>query len=173
MVAASERPLMVLYPHGPPAPEHAELCTRLVLLAGGDLSRVHDGPFASIGRFIAYAQRIPIFRDAAPEAEWSMVLLTTTAPLRLCVLEARHAIEAAIPVLSRALWAIFVDPRRDPLFAENAAAFGAVDRALGGVGIWHTTKDGAFLVLSPDIKGEQQVRIATRRLRDGGHGAAR
>jgi hypothetical protein len=155
---------MTLFPYGRATSFEAE-CARLTLAMGSDPERVHDGPFSSIGNFIQYAQRIPLLRDGVVGAERPIVLLTQTSPLMLRVVQARRTLEAAIPALTGAAWALFVDPIRDPEMVRNANALGTLSGPLDTAPLWHAD-DRRFLVLSPAITVDRNVQVAVALLDD-------
>lgn len=121
---AASRSRIVLFPYGqPPEVAQRESCAEFYLSLGGDVTRVIDGPFASIDRFVRCASTIT---DICGDAEPPIVVLCRTNPLAITVVEARRQIVRAIPALATATWVVFVDLLRDPFFARAARAQGAL-----------------------------------------------
>ncbi len=158
---------VILYPYGvPERAEHAELCSRFVVAAGGDLRRVIDGPFPTLERFIQFAARLPALRKAAIANQRPIVVLTSTTPVALVVVNARRKIETAVPGLSRAVWTVFVDPAQDPFFFDTVASLGRLQGARDEVPIWRDPDDRPYLIVSPEVRQADRVRTAVRVLLD-------
>jgi hypothetical protein len=125
---------VVLFPNGQPAErDKRDACISLVICAGGDLDRIHDGPWhadpdgpdAEAG-FLRYISRI---QEVVNGTRPPLVVLTRTNPLPLAVLAKRRRICAALRNLNRAIWVLFVDPSRDPFFCSNASRLGEFETA--------------------------------------------
>lgn len=120
---------VVLFPYGQPAErDKRDTCLSLVICAGGDLNRIHDGPWDSDpasaqaeAGFLRYISRI---QEVVSGTRPPFVVLTRTNPLPLAVLAKRRRICAAIRNLNRAIWVLFVDPAKDPFFCSNASRLG-------------------------------------------------
>lgn len=164
-IEARER--LIVYPYGPPRKEYEELCARFVLKLGGDVSRTIDRPFASAEAFVEHARRVASLRDPIDPEDRAIVILTRTNPLALTVVDARRRIERGVPGLAVAAWAVFVDPREDPFFADAAAKLGKVEGAMADVPIWTSNTGARFMVLSPEVTRAERVRTAIRVLIDG------
>lgn len=155
---------MVLYPYGlPPRAEHAELCSRFIVEAGGDISRVIDGPFPSIERFIALAERLPVLKS---ETQRAIVVLTRTNPVAITVVAARRRIQASVPALARAVWVLFVDPVEDPFCFDTLRNLGTLDAEEVEVPIWRDPDGHEYVVLSSEFESTTRVRTAGRVLLD-------
>lgn len=122
-------PRVVLFPYGqPPKAAHRDACAEFLLRAGGDLSRLIDGPFRNIETFCGYVRRIDGVADGSRPP---IIVVTRTNPLALSVVHARRKIEAAIEALRAATWVLFVDPHEDPFFGDNARRIGNLQEAAG------------------------------------------
>jgi len=141
---------IVLFPYGQPVDrDKRDACLALVLHAGGDLNRIHDGPWdsdpASEGaekNFLRYISRIQeIVNGSRPP----LVVLTRTNPLPLAVLAKRRRLCGAIKNLNRAPWAIFVDSVLDPFFYRNASKLGTFDTKCEG-----KDENAMFCLWTPD-----------------------
>jgi len=141
---------LVLFPHGQPESiKHRTLCSEYVLRCGGDLSRVIDAPSDSVERFASYVSRIRGLREGA---EAALVVLTRTNPLALTVIDGRKRLEAAVPTLRRALWAIYIDPDEDPFFLSTAERYGTLGGAMDTAPIWVGPGPSRFLVMSSLVR---------------------
>ncbi len=151
---------LVLFPHGQPeAPRHRTLCSEFAMRCGGDLARVIDAPSDTVERFAAYVSRIRGLREGAEQA---LVVMTRTNPLALTVIDGRKRLEAAVPSLRWALWAIYVDLEQDPFFLSTAERYGTLGGALDAAPIWVGPGPARFMVLSSDV-GDGEL-VATRAL---------
>ncbi len=121
---------LVLYPQGQASrAEHRARCSELVLWCGGDIGRVIDSPSASVNAFASYILRIKGIREGTEQV---MVVLTSTNPLALTVVDLRRRLETQIPSLRTARWLIYLDPESDPFFeACFGHSIGAFDRPFG------------------------------------------
>jgi hypothetical protein len=150
---------LVLMPYGLPQEErHRELCTTLMLRAGGDIDRVIDQPVGELDRFGRHIARIPILRHAS--SELPIVFLTRTSPLPLTVLNARRVLEGHVPALHGAAWLLFVTDEDDPFFEDGARRLGALSGDLSTCPLWHVPGYPAFVVTSPKLVDPSDV--ATR-----------
>ena len=146
---------IVLYPYGHPRSDgHQKLCSAFMLALGGDVQRVIDGPFLTIDRFVHHVSRIPAIRAGVRP----IVVLTRTIPLAMTVLSARQRIEAALPQLRRATWAIFFDAAEDPFFEAAVRKFGDLHGQLPDAPIWVGPGKAQFVILSPEVRHPGLVR---------------
>jgi len=154
---------IVLYPYGHPRSEgHQKLCSAFMLALGGDVQRVIDGPFPTIDRFVAHVSRIPAVRAGVRP----IVVLTRTIPLAMTVLNARQRIEAALPPLRRATWAIFFDAAEDPFFEAAVRKFGDLQGQLHEAPFWVGPEQARFLILSPAVRNVALVKQRAQELDD-------
>jgi hypothetical protein len=109
-----------------------------------------------LDRFIGQTERIRAVREGADAA---MVVLTQTSPLILAVVVTRRRIEAAIPALRGALWVVYVEPASDPFFLEAAHELGILSGPLSTAPIWYGPGAVPFLILSPEIDDQVDLRV--------------
>ena len=151
---------LVLMPHGLPRDEESrESCMQLILRCGGDLTRVFDGSDRRIERF---AEHVAGIADVVNAREVPLLVLTEVEPLVERVLEVRRVLEAAVAVLERAPWLIYLDAERleDSLFQLQAA--GPFDGPMLNAPLW-TGPDGLrYLVLSALMPPHNQRALTER-----------
>lgn len=124
------------------------------------MQRVIDGPFPTIDRFVRHVSRIPAIRAGIRP----IVVLTRTIPLAMTVLNARERIEAGLPQLRHATWAIFFDAAEDPFFEAAVRKFGDLQGQLHEAPIWVGPGQARFVILSPEVKDPGLVRKRSQEL---------
>jgi len=146
---------LVLYPQGQASrAEHRARCSELVLWCGGDIGRVIDSPSASVNAFASYILRIKGIREGTEQV---MVVLTSTNPLALTVVDLRRRLETQIPSLRTARWLIYLDPESDPFFEASAIRLGHLTGPLDEAPVWLGPQDSPFLVLSTRLRNRRFV----------------
>lgn len=112
-------------------------------------------------RYASYVARIRGLREGSEQA---LVVLTRTNPLALTIIDGRKRLEAVVPALRRALWAIYVDPEEDPFFLSTAERYGTFGGALDSAPVWVGPGPARFLVLSPLVGGADLVDARVQEL---------
>lgn len=151
---------IILYPHGPAAPDQREQCDALAHYCGGDLQRVFERAGGSLAAFLEHALRLRIMHD---RRDGALVVFTRTEPLTL-LLPARRALAQALPTLVDAVWAVYWDPDRDRDLLERAGIAGRLDGTAEDAPIWTAPNHMSFLVLSPRVSAPAKLRRRVGRL---------
>lgn len=140
---------IILFPHAHVWSVEAErdVLFRLLIVLGGDVSRVFEPGTRTLDRFIPYLKRTP-WPLVLGFADFPIVVLTETFPLPAATTQLRERITEQLPFFSRSLWVIWYDGRRDTAFREAAEKMGRFDEAeLDQFPVWET--------------GEQRYLLAT------------
>lgn len=155
---------IVLFPQGQPSDTvHKDACAEFYIRAGGDLARIIDGPFRSIEKFCELVRRID---GVVSGGQIPIIILSRTNPLMLSVVNVRRKIEAAIPSLRAATWAVFVDSQQDPFFHENARKLGALEPLPGGGLTWRGPSNEEYsVVLGPPASEGSSRSLSSSRMR--------
>ncbi|HMJ11406.1 MAG TPA: hypothetical protein VK524_08355 [Polyangiaceae bacterium] len=141
----SERRL-VLMPHGPPRDEESrERCMEILLRCGADLTRVFDGSDRPIDRF---AEHVAGIADVVNAREIPLIVLTEIEPLHENVLRVRRVLEAAVAILERAPWLLYIDAPELESVLAHLQDTGRFDGPVLNAPLW-TGPDGLpYLVVS-------------------------
>lgn len=156
---ASERRL-VLFPQGQPAAgPHRDRCAELAFWCGGDVGRFLDSPTQTIDAFARYLRRMRGVQGAQ-----TLVVLISTAPLALAVVDLRRRLQGLFPELRTARWMIYWDPELDPFFPSMALKFGHLSGELAEAPIWIGPEDLPYVVMMPTLCNRGVVEAAMEEL---------
>jgi len=173
---------LTILPYGPPpaSQESIDRCYELLLHCDADLGRIHDQVWSEkrpshircsdqtsemLEHFMVYASRLVVLRDPNLKA---IVMLTQSCPITSMIVTARRVISGKFPVLTSALWIVYVDPDLDPSFERSALRLGAFDPAdsdLDQAPYWRDDEDSHdYLMLTPRCDNGAHVRLRARML---------
>jgi hypothetical protein len=155
-----QHPRLVLCPNGLPV-HRRELCTSILLRAGGDVNRLIDAP-AGESPFLAHVKRLTAMLETARSP---IVFLTSLAPLLSRVVSLRERYEAELPTLRRADWLLFLDEGRH-LFASEAVHHGRLERR-ETTALWHGPSLTRYLVVTPESVKASELQMGMIALRPG------
>ena len=157
-IAAERR--LVLFPQGQAeVGYHRDRCAELAFWCGGDVGRFIDAPIQSIDVFAQYVRRM-----RGVQGEQTLVVLTSTNPLALAVVDLRMRLERHFPDLRAARWMIYLDPVSDPFFEAMALRFGHLTGDLAHAPIWIGPQDSPYLVITSGTRNRRMVATALEEL---------
>jgi len=94
----------------------------------------------------------------------TLVVLISTAPLALAVVDLRRRLQGLFPELRTARWMIYWDPELDPFFPSMALKFGHLSGELAEAPIWIGPEDLPYVVMMPTLCNRGVVEAAMEEL---------
>jgi hypothetical protein len=123
------------------------------------VGRFIDSPTHTIDAFAGYLRRMRGVQGAQ-----TLVVLTSTTPLPLAIVDLRRRLEKHFPELRAARWMVYWDPELDPFFPAMALQLGHLSGELAEAPIWIGPEDLPYVVMMSTLCERKLVEAAMEEL---------